>query len=182
MLIVLFSFFILGKGNAQFEIKSESVLISIGYFYSAVEYLAPHNFSIEVGAGSRFFNPSGVRAANLLLMGKYYFRTFRGHDELYIGAYGKIQNKFFKDSNLADGVDDSERKSGPSLGVLFGRKWRSFNNDKVTFDLQMGLGKFFGKTVIAIRPGIQPFTVFFAPDPNIDVVFNFTIGYRIGKR
>jgi len=181
ILAIFLSMHCFAKSNAQFEVKSESVLMAIGYFYTAVEYLAPHNFSFEVGAGSRVFNPTGARAAHILAMTKYYFRTFRGHDELYIGLYGKMENKFFQDLDLTDGVDDSYRKTGPSLGFLLGRKWRSFNNKNITYDLQMGMGQFFGREVIFVRPGFNSNIIFFDPLPNLDFVFNFTVGYRFNR-
>ena len=180
--IVLLTFFFLGKNTAQFEVKTETLGLLLGQYYMSVEYLAPNNLSIELGAGGRSLNVIEQKGSHMLLMVKYYFRTFRGHDELYIGGYGKTLTVITSDLDPFSGTTSSEniRRSGMAFGGVVGRKWRWFGNENITIDFQVGLGRFYGREVRSvIAPSPTPF--FFSNESDVDVIYNFTVGYRFTK-
>ncbi|MFK7773323.1 MAG: DUF3575 domain-containing protein [Saprospiraceae bacterium] len=158
---------------AQVELKTNVLGALLDRPYIAVEYAFTDDISIEFGAGAIFgetINGRPRSGSNLLLAGKYHFNTHWRMDRYFLGFYLRPQMLILKNYE-EDNFDNANRQSGLATGFIFGRKWAG---EKVTFEINMGLGKLFGNNIF-LYP--NPTNILIA-DIDVDVIFNINFGYR----
>ncbi len=158
---------------AQVELKTNLLGALLERPYLAVEYSFTDDLSLEIGAGGVFgktINGRPRSGSNVLLAGKYYFNSFRGMDRYFLGLYLRPQTLLIKE-HQEDNFDNAYRNSGVATGLIFGRKWAS---DKVTLEVNAGLGKIFGDSIY-LYP--NPTNAVIA-NIEVDAIFNINIGYR----
>ena len=158
-------------GQVELKINLLGALLERPSF--SVEYSFTEDLSIELGAGAIFgktINGRPRSGANLLLAGKYYFNTRRGMDRYFVGIYLRPQTLLIK-NHEEDNFDNAHRNSGVATGMVFGRKWAS---ERVSFEINMGLGKFFGESSY-LYP--NPTNILIA-DIDLDILFNVNLGFR----
>lgn len=167
---------------AQVELKTNLLGALLDRPYLAVEYSFSEDLSIEFGAGAVYgktINGRPRSGSNILLAGKYYFNTLWGMgrsniewgmDRYFIGLYFRPQILIIKNFE-EDNFDNAHRNSGVATGLIFGRKWA---NNKVSLEVNAGLGKIFGNSTY-LYP--NPTNIVIA-DIEVDAIFNINIGYR----
>tara|TARA_B110000967_G_C18602000_1_gene419691 strand:- start:45 stop:590 length:546 start_codon:yes stop_codon:yes gene_type:complete len=158
---------------AQVELKTNVLGALLDRPYFAVEYSFTNDLSMELGAGAIFgktINGRPRSGTNLLLAGKYYFNTRWGMDRYFLGLYVRPQMLMIKNYE-EDNFDNASRQSGVGTGVIFGRKWAG---ERVSFEINMGLGKLFGDKIY-LYP--NPTNILIG-DIEADVIFNINVGYR----
>ena len=152
---------------AQVELKTNMLGALLDRPYLAVEYSFSKDLSIEFGAGAVFgktINGRPRSGSNILLAGKYHFNTRWGMDRYFIGLYLRPQILIIKNFE-EDNFDNAHRNSGVATGLIFGRKWA---NEKVSLEVNAGLGKIFGDSVY-LYP--NPTNIVIA-DIEVDAIFN----------
>ena len=158
---------------AQVELKANVVGALLDRPYFAIEYRFTDDLSMELGAGAIFgktINGRPRSGTNLLLAGKFYFNTRWGMDRYFLGLYLRPQMLLIKNYE-EDNFDNANRQSGIATGFIFGRKWAG---ERVSFEINMGLGKLFGdKIYLYPNP-----TNIITDDVEVDVIFNINVGYR----
>lgn len=158
---------------AQVELKTNVLGALLDRPYFAMEYSFTDDFSIELGAGAIFgktINGRPRSGNNMLLAGKYYINTRWGMDRYFIGFYVRPQMLIIKNYE-EDNFDNANRQSGLATGFIFGRKWAG---ERVSFEVNMGLGKLFGDKVY-LYP--NPTNILIA-NIEADIIFNINFGYR----
>lgn len=161
---------------AQVELKTNLLGALLEKPYLGVEYYFTKDLSLEFGVGAIFgktINGRPRSGSNILLAGKYHFNTRWGIDRYFVGFYLRPQILLIK-NNKEYNFDDSHRNSGVATGFICGRKW---SNKKVSFEVNLGLGKIFGNSVY-LNPYLRSLIIV---DVDMDVLFNINIGYRFSK-
>jgi len=174
---ILFTFFVnillQSYSVAQVEFKTNAIGALLDRPYLAVEYMFTDDLSMELGVGAIFgktINGRPRSGSNLLLAGKYYFNSRWGMDRYFLGLYVRPQMLIIKNFE-EDNFDNANRQSGVATGFIFGRKWAG---ERVSFEVNTGLGKLFGNQVY-LYP--NPTNIIIA-DIEADVIFNVNVGYR----
>lgn len=158
---------------AQVELKTNVLGALLDRPYFAAEYSFTEDLSVELGVGAIFgktINGRPRSGSNLLLAGKYYFNTRWGMDRYFIGLYLRPQMLILKNYE-EDNFDNANRRSGISIGVIFGRKWAG---ERVSFGVDVGFGKLYGDKVF-LHPNPTNLIII---DIELDVIFNISVGYR----
>ncbi len=161
---------------AQVELKANVLGAFLDRPYFGVEYSFTEDLSLELGVGGIFgktINGRPQSGTNLLLAGKYYFNTRWGIDRYVIGFYLRPQMLIIKNYE-EDNFDNANRKSGLATGLIIGRKWAG---ERVSFEVNMGLGKLFGDKVY-LYPNPTNIVI---GDIDTDVIFNINVGYRFSE-
>jgi len=164
---------------AQVEVKINPIGAIFQSPDVSVEYIATDNFGIEgrVGYGWSNFSVNDLEYSSkgLVFIGaaRYYFNPNNGGDKFYAGVYTKFKNSSFVDDPFTD-EDASVKYRRLAAGPVIGYKVLA-KNEKITFDINFGVGKAFSNTY---SDNASDSFKTIVPLTSLDLISTLAVGYR----
>jgi hypothetical protein len=183
LILVAFVCLIASAANAQLDLKTRPIGLALGNYMLSAEYGVKPNFGVEgeLGLSSSKLEVDGRESSRYTgfvgnLFGKYYFKPDKGTDKFCIGLYSKFNTT--SGGKIANVTPKGIKQTNFSLGFLVGYKWVS-GNEKILVGTDLGFGRALVRKFEDLDDPANAIDLSKIPLLNWDVLFRFTVGYRI---